>query len=257
MTGGTLLAGAELEVDLPLFSGPFRLLAQLILEQKLEVCDVPLGRITGRFLEHGSAELPRWSIEEATWFLATCAALLELKVGRLLPRAAAETEEDLVGGISPDLVYARSLELAAFGRAAEAVAARMAEAALMVARPTGVPAEYAALYPDPVEHVSIDLLQRAAGAALAPAQPLDLGHVTPIRITLSDALRDVQVVLEERSQARFRELVGDCRERIEVVVRFLAILELYREGKIELSQSGPLGDIEIRWHGEGAPLSER
>jgi segregation and condensation protein A len=158
-------AGTELEVTLPLFSGPFRLLSQLILEQKVEVCDVPLGQITQRFLERGSSALPRWSIEEATWFVSTCAVLLEMKVGRLLPRAAVESEEDMLGGISPDLVYARSLELTAFREAAGALAARIAQMALMVPRPAGIPTEFAELYPDPMERVTLQLLRETAGGA--------------------------------------------------------------------------------------------
>src|SRR5712691_2786176 len=99
-------------VELPVFTGPFRLLADLILEQKIDVCDVSVATVTDGFLAR-SKEEDTWNLEEATWFLAICSVLLELKVGRLMPRHAEPDEEDIVGG-SPDLVYARSLELAAF-----------------------------------------------------------------------------------------------------------------------------------------------
>src|SRR5690349_16575595 len=104
----------EFTVELPLFSGPFRLLADLILDQKMDVCDVPVAAVTDRFLRLGTEEASGWPLDEATWFVAVCAVLLEIKVGRLLPRPVPSTEEDLLGGESPDLLYARSLELSAF-----------------------------------------------------------------------------------------------------------------------------------------------
>ncbi|HET7235323.1 MAG TPA: segregation/condensation protein A, partial [Actinomycetota bacterium] len=104
-------ASATFAVELPVFTGPFRLLADLLLEQKIDVCDVSIAAITDAFLAH-SKESEAWSLEDATWFLAVCAILLELKVGRLMPRHEVVDEEDLLG-VSPDLVYARSLELAA------------------------------------------------------------------------------------------------------------------------------------------------
>src|SRR5205807_8055210 len=117
-------------------------------EQRVDVCDVPVARVTEAYLVRGLAGLDEWSLEEATWFVAVCAVLLELKVGRLLPRPVVQTEEDLLGGASPDLVYARSLELAAFRWLSDVLAERMAEAALVVPRTVGPPEEFAHLYPD-------------------------------------------------------------------------------------------------------------
>jgi segregation and condensation protein A len=241
--------GADFAVQLPVFSGPFKLLADLILEQRVDVCDVPVARVTEAYLERGLAGLEDWSLEEATWFLAVCAVLLELKVGRLLPRPAVETEEDLLGGASPDLVYARSLELAAFRELAEDVATRMADASLMVPRSAGPPPEFAHLYPDLLEHVTAEDLRRAAALVLAPPRPVDLSHVTPIRATVLEAVEAVRTRLMATPVASFRELLADCEERIEVVVRFLALLELYREGKVELQQARVFGEIEVRWQG--------
>ena len=242
-------ARQEFVVDLPLYSGPFRLLADLIFEQKLDVCDLPVARVTEAFLARGMEALDTWSMEEATWFLAVCAALLELKVGRLLPRAVVETEEDLLGGASPDLVYARSLELAAFRRVSTWLAEQMDRAALMTPRRAGPPPEFAHLYPDVMEKLTAELLRGTAVAALAPLPGVDLSHVTPIRASLADALRDVEDRLVRMGEARFSELVEDRPERIEVVVRFLALLELYRDGKVDLTQAELFGDIRVRWQG--------
>jgi segregation and condensation protein A len=228
------------------------MLAGLILDQKMNVCDVPIAAITKLFLERGQEVMSRWSLEEATWFVAMCAVLLELKVDSLLPGPqAVGEEEDLLGGTPPDLLYARSLELAAFRRVAGILAERMAAASSMVARTAGPPPEFAHLYPDVMQAVTSQDLRAVAAEVLTPPRPLDLSHVTPIRVSLADALQAVERRLAESPEARFRDLLVDCKERIEVVVRFLAILELHREGKVELTQAEVFGDIAVRLRDAG------
>lgn len=234
----------EFTVELPVFSGPFRLLADLLLERRIDVCDVPVARVTDRFLAH-AAEAERWDLEEATWFVALGAVLLELKVGRLMPKLHEPSEEDLVGG-SPDLAYARSLELAAFRRVAVDLARRLEEGARFFPREAGPPEEFAHLYPDIMENVTSERLAAVAAVALRPPPLLDLSHVQPVRVTVAEAIETMRERLGELGSTRFRELVADCEERIHVVVRFLALLELYREGHVDLSQAGTFGEIEVR-----------
>jgi segregation and condensation protein A len=71
-----------------------------------------------------------------------------------------------------------------------------------------------------------------------------------VRVTLAEAVEAITARLGERGAARFRDLVADCEERIHVVVRFLALLELYREGRVELTQAETFGDIDVVWQGE-------
>ncbi len=235
-------------VELPVYSGPFRLLADLILEQKVDVCDVPVAAVTDRFLTY-SKEADRWSLEEATWFLAVCAALLELKVGRLMPRHEAVDEEDLLGG-SPDLAYARSLELAAFRRVAIDLSRRLEIEAGFFARDVGPGPEFSHLYPDVVATLEPRQLATLAAVLLRPPPVVDLSHVTPIRFTVAEQMSAVQERMSVFGRpASFRRLVEDCEDRIHVVVRFLALLELYRDGKVELSQGSTFGEIEIEWRG--------
>jgi segregation and condensation protein A len=249
MSGGAESAAAGgFAVELPVFTGPFRLLADLILEQKIDVCDVSVASVTDGFLVRTKDE-DTWNLEEATWFLAICSVLLELKVGRLMPRHAQPDEEDIVGG-SPDLVYARSLELAAFRRVAIELARRIESEAGYSARDVGPGPEFAHLYPDPMERLEPAELARIAARLLRPSPTLDLSHVTPIRFTVAEAMS----ALEERiatigRPATFREMVTDCEDRIHIVVRFLALLELYREGKVDMQQAATFGEIEIEWRG--------
>lgn len=234
-------------VELPVFVGPFKLLADLILDQKIDVCDVSIAAVTDRFLEHAK-EADRWSLEEATWFLAACAVLLELKVGRLMPRHQVLDEEDLLG-VSPDLVYARSIELAAIRRVAEELGRRFLDESRRFPREAGPPPEFAHLYPDVMERVVAGDLAALAAALLRPPPMLDLSHVTPIRYSMEEARGAVEAHLGRLGRASFRDLVADCDERIQVVVRFLALLDLYREGRVELAQAETFGEIEVRWEG--------
>jgi segregation and condensation protein A len=242
-------ASGSFAVDTPVFAGPFRLLADLILEQKVDVCDVPVATVTDRYLSH-ARDTDSWNLEEATWFLAICAVLLELKVARLTPRHTELDEEDLVGG-SPDLAYARSLELRAFRRVAVELARRLEDEAGYFTRDVGPGPEHAHLYPDLLVSVTADQLARAAAQLLRPPPMVDLSHVTPIRFTVADAVTAVEqrLVSIDGRAATFRELVADCEDRIHVVVRFLALLELYRDGRIELQQGATFGEIEVEWRG--------
>jgi segregation and condensation protein A len=247
-TDTPVLAGG-FAVELPGFTGPFRVLAELILEQKLDVCDIPIATVTDRYLAY--VKVPEsWNLEEATWFLAICAVLLELKVARLTPRPAELDEEDLLGG-SPDLRYARSIELRAFRKVAVDIARRLEDEAGYFTRDVGPGPELAHLYPDPLEKVTAQQLAIVAARMLRPPPALDLSHLTPIRFTVADAMEVVETRIQATgsSQATFRELVADCDERIEVVVRFLALLELYREGKVDLLQAATFGEIEVAWKG--------
>jgi segregation and condensation protein A len=242
-------APAGFAVEVPGFSGPFRLLADLILEQKVDVCDVPIAAVTDRFLA-AVDDATAWTLEEATWFLAICAILLELKVARLTPRQREPDEEDLVGG-SPDLLYARSIELRAFRAVAVQLARRLEEEARSFTRDVGPGSEFSSLYPDPLTSVSPTDLAALAAELLRPPPMLDLSHVTPIRFTVSDAMTAVEerFATQQERQASFRDLVSDCEERIHIVVRFLALLELHREGKVELQQAATFGEIEVEWKG--------
>ena len=239
------VAESTFAVELPVFSGPFRLLAELILDHKIDVCDVSIATVTDRFLER-ARDTELWNLEEATWFLAASAVLLELKVGRLMPRHEVLDEEDLIG-ISPDLVYARSLELTAFRHVAAEVQRRAEEETRLFTREAGPPPEFAHLYPDVLERVTPDDLAQAAAIVLRPPPLLDLAHVTPIRYTMAEALDAVRSRLGELGQTSFRDLVADCEERIQVVVRFLALLDLYREGKVDLAQAQTFGEIVVSW----------
>jgi segregation and condensation protein A len=234
-------ATSSFTVELPVFRGPFRALTDLILDQKVDVCDVPIARVTQEFLHRSAEEVESWNLEEATWFVAACAMLL-------VPRHEEPDEDDILG-VSPDLLYARSLELAAFREATLDISSLIEEASRSFPRTAGPPPEFSHLYPDVLENVTAAELAPIAAAALRPPPALDLSHVTPITFTVADAIQMVTAQLGEAGAASFRQLVATCEDRIQVVVSFLALLELYRDGKVDLSQAETFGEIEVRWNG--------
>jgi segregation and condensation protein A len=164
-----------------------------------------------------------------------------------MPRHTEVDEDDLLGG-SPDLAYARSIELAAFRRVAIDLARRLEDEAGYFTRDIGPGPEFSRLYPDPMARVGTDDLAALAARLLRPPPTLDLTHVTPIRYTMAEAITAVERRIEDFGRAAsFRDLVADCDERIQVVVRFLALLELYRDGRVELDQGETFGEIHVRW----------
>jgi segregation and condensation protein A len=239
----------EFPVELPIFTGPFRLLADLLLQRKIDVCDVSVSRVTETFLSRAE-EAEGWTLEEATWFLAVGAVLLDMKMARLLPKPQRVDEEELVGG-SPDLAYARSLELSAFRKVAEWLSEAFQRGARYHPRPAGEAEEFADLYPDLMERVTPSALAQAAADLFRPPPSVDLSHVAPIRASVSEALEAVvsRLSRRRRRETGFRELVSDCSEPIQVVVRFLALLELYREGRVALRQAETFGEIGVKWTG--------
>ena len=119
----------------------------------------------------------------------------------------------------------------------------------MAPRTAGPPEEFAHLYPDVLERVTPEQLRATAAAVMAPPPVIDLSHVTPIRATVSEAVEVVRDRLMVTPEASFEQLLTGCQDRIEVVVRFLALLELYREGRVELRQARVFGEIQVRWRG--------
>jgi segregation and condensation protein A len=242
-----------IDVATPVYSGPFDLLLQLILKEQVDIYEVSLATIVDAYL----AELERLrtvDLDVATEFLLIAATLVELKARRLLPgQGDVELDEEFALWEERDLLLARLLECKTFKDVAT-VLSRMAEAAdRSYPRAVGPDERYSGLVPDMLEGTSVQRLRSAAIRALTPkpVPRVDLFHVNPIRLTVADALVELVDELPRVGRISFRRLTADLVERIEVVVRFLAVLELYKQGCVELDQPDRLGDIEVIWTGDG------
>lgn len=232
-------------VTVGVFEGPFDLLLHLIARRKLDIYEVPLADITDEYLEVLRG-LDVVDLEPATDFLVIAATLLELKAARLLPGEEGDVDEGVLE--ARDLLYARLLEYRTFKRAAAWLRGRLAAHADYVPRTAGLDEHLAALHP-PVElAISGADLARIAARAFADArmQHVDLTHVQPARLTVREAAASVLDELEASSgRLSFAELTAGCRHVAEVVAHFLAVLELYKHGHVDLEQATHLGVLTV------------
>jgi len=251
-------AGGGFRVTLDNFTGPFDLLLQLIGKRKLDVTEVALHQVTDEFIAYIRAMGDDWDLDEASEFLVVAATLLDLKAARLLPAAVVEDEEDLALLEARDLLFARLLQYKAFKEAA-AHLSRLAElGGRRWPRAVTLEPRYAQALPDLVLNIGPVRVAQLAAKALAPKAPptVSIDHVHLVRVSVREhavALRDK---LLKARVATFRALCSDCGSTLEVVARFLALLELYREGLIAFEQVQALGELTVRWTGPDEPTGD-
>jgi len=236
------------EVSTSVFEGPFDLLLHLILKQEVDLWEVSLSRIVDEYL----AELERMDnldLEVTTEFLLIAATLVDLKARRLLPSLEeVELDEELLRFEERDLLLARLLECKTFKDAARAMETLVRRADRSLARRAGPEEPFASMKPDALDRVAPSTLLAAAlrGLAPKPTPEIQVDHIAPIRASVRDAVEVVLSVLPERDSVRFRQLVADAPNQLEAIVRFLAILELYKQGVVDLEQFDTFGDLRVR-----------
>lgn len=237
------------DVQTPVFEGPFDLLLHLILRDQVDLYEVSLAQIVDAYL----AEIERMQsldLEVATEFLLIAATLVELKARRLLPGLDdGDLDDELSLWEERDLLLARLLECKTFQDAARVLEGLHASGALVVARRCGPDERYVDLTPDALEGVTPDRLRAAFLRAMEPrpVPRVDLSHVGEVRVSVVEAVAELVASLPGAGRVTFRDLTAGCVERLEVVVRFLAVLELYKQGAIHLTQIENFGTIEVEW----------
>ena len=239
------------EVRLEVFEGPIDLLLNLITRQRVDIYEVSIATITEEYLR-ALDHMETLDLEITTGFLVVAATLLELKSARLLPgRSLDDLDAQLLE--ERDLLLARLVECATFRSAGEEISVGLAAGAAFYPRMVSLEPPYADVAPDLLARVSLLDVGRAAARALAPKPEviLDTSHVQPIRASVRDAITELARTLQDRTPRGFRELCRGQTERIEVVVRFLALLEMFKAGAVELGQGDRFGDITAVWTGEG------
>lgn len=243
------------QVKLEVFEGPFDLLLQLISRRKLDVTEVDLAEITADFLAHLEVGIEELDLETATRFLVVAATLIELKAARLLPRDEGEEVEDLLGD-ARDLLYARLLEYRAFRDVARILAHRITMHDSRLGREVPPEPWMQRLVPETPLAVDTAGLAAIAASALAPATeaPVDLSHIRRSYITIREAATDLLERLGGVGErTTFRELVAE-RDRGDRVVFFLALLELFKLGHVELDQPDHRGPLAINRRDGGQDL---
>ena len=239
------------EVRLTNFEGPFDLLLTLISKHQLDVTEVALSRVTDEFIAHIRALGSSWDLGQATEFLVVAATLLDLKAARLLPSAEVEDEEDLALLEARDLLFARLLQYRAYKLAAAHLQSLERTQSRRFPRVVPLDPRFAELMPELLLTVTPQQLAAIAAEALRPKPPptVSITHIHAARVSVREHASILRERLARTGRSTFRALTQDCEHTVEMVARFLALLELYREGAVAFDQVVPLGELWVRWTG--------
>jgi segregation and condensation protein A len=238
-------------VHLDNFEGPFDLLLRLIAKHELDITEVALSRVTDEFISHIKALGNAWELEQTTQFLVVASTLLDLKIVRLLPSADVEDEEDLALLEARDLLFARLMQYRAFKQVATIFAERMADEARRVPRAVALDERFTSVLPEVLIHLGLEEFGALAARALEPKpEPvLGLAHLHASTVSVREQAATIVERLRRTPTMSFRALTADSPDTLTTVARFLALLELFREGAVAFDQMSPLGELNIRWTG--------
>lgn len=247
-------AAEAFSVHLVNFEGPFDLLLRLIARHTLDITEVALAQVTDEFIAAVRAAETSgapWALGQISEFLVVAATLLDLKAARLLPGSDVEDSEDLEALEARDLLFARLLQYRAFKEVAASLGERLAGQARQIPRAVSLEPQLMALLPELVLAIGPGELAVLAAHALAPkvVPHVDLAHLHAPSVSVREQAAIVVERLRRGSGMSFRALVADADSTIVVVVRFLAVLELFREGVVAFDQVEPLGELTVRWTG--------
>ncbi|MCQ9332509.1 segregation and condensation protein A [Corynebacterium phoceense] len=236
------------------FEGPFDLLLQLISSKKMDVTDVALSEVTDEFVAYTRALGATADLDETTEFLLVAATLLDLKAARLLPRGEVSDLEDLELLETRDLLFARLLQYKAYKQVADLMARWQREARRSYPRAVGMEEQFAELLP-PVTlgHTPASFAELAASVFRPkPPEGVATGHIHHVAVSVPEQAGKILTTLKLLGQDNwmsFAALTRDCTVSMEVVGRFLALLELYKAKAVDAQQEESLGPLDVAWTG--------
>jgi len=249
LTAASVSFPQMVDVATPVYEGPFDLLLQLILKEQVDIYEINLSTIVDAYLVE-LERLAELDLDIATSFLLIAATLVDLKARRLLPNTGdIDLDDELALWEERDMLLARLLEAKTFKDVAGVFARLADEADKTFPRVVGPDERFNAVLPDMLEGTSLKRFQNAAIKALTPRPKpvVDLYHVNPIKVTVADAVAELLDELPRVGKISFRRLTSQFADRIDVIVRFLALLELFKQGAVELEQPERFGDIDVVW----------
>ena len=238
-------------VKLANFEGPFDLLLQLISQHQMDVTEVALHRVTDDFIAYIRSMGDDWNLDETTEFLVVAATLLDLKAARLLPSGDVEDEEDLALLEARDLLFARLLQYRAYKQVAALFGELEAGAMRRYPRSVALEDRFAALMPEVMLGMDAQHFAELAAAVFRPKPPptISIDHLHAAKVSVREHAALLRVRLAASGRSTFAELVADCQNTTEVVARFLALLDLYKEAVVAFQQVDALGELHVRWTG--------
>ncbi len=227
-------------IELELYAGPLDLLLELIERAELDITKIALAQVTDQYLSY-LAKLQEHSLEDLASFLVIAARLVQIKSEAMLPRPPVRQP----GEIDPGEALAQ--QLIAYKKYKQI-------AMLLTERERAGLRSYLRLAPSPLPNQKLDLttvdiedLQRAMLEALAssPSVPLMNGVVIPYRTHIRNQIRLVLEAVRAKGSTKFSSLIEGLKTRLEIVIMFLALLELTKQKRIAVSQDHLFSDIEV------------
>jgi len=247
------VAGA-FSVHLDNFDGPFDLLLQLISRHKMDITEISLSLVTDEFIafiKALEASGEGWRLDQATEFLVVAATLLDLKAARLLPSGEVDDEEDLALLEARDILFARLLQYRAFKEIAATFSERITTADKFFPRVVALDPTLSALLPEVLIGVGPQRFAAIAERVLTPkvSPVVSVEHLHLPLVSVAEESRLVVEALRRSKSMSFRNLVSDAENTMVIVARFLALLDLYRQGVLRFDQVMALGELQISWTG--------
>ncbi len=241
--GDSGLLEAMPEIRLPMFQGPLDMLLQLIQSRDLDVTTVSLVVVTDQYLTavHADESLDAPALAE---FVSIGAKLLQLKSRALLPEHAEDRREQPEEAETGAELVALLLEYRRFREAADRLGERAA--AGLRTYPRGAPA------PEPppgnaLHGITLEALYAAMIEVLERLPEAPPGTVERVEVSLSERIAALEARLAGKARSfSFRRVIAACRTRLEVVITFIALLELLKRGACEVDQAKPWGDIRVK-----------
>ncbi len=247
------VAGA-FSVHLDNFDGPFDLLLQLISRHKMDITEISLSLVTDEFIgfiRALEASGEGWRLDQATEFLVVAATLLDLKAARLLPSGEVDDEEDLALLEARDILFARLLQYRAFKEIAATFNERITLSDKFFPRVVALDPTLSALLPEVLIGVGPQRFAAIAERVLTPktAPLVNVEHLHLPLVSVAEESRLVVEALRRSKSMSFRSLISDADNTLVIVARFLALLDLYRQGVLRFDQVIALGELQISWTG--------
>lgn len=239
------------------FSGPFDLLLTLIGNRKLDITEVALAEVTDEFLAYLRQRIDehtQQALDEASEFLVVAATLLDLKAARLLPAGEVEDEEDIAALEARDLLFARLLQYKAFKELAAHLGQLVMDSRDYIPRTVPLDPPFDAVLPELVIRTSpaqlAEIAQQVFQRQSAPPPQVDVAHLHHPKVSVGERAEHMLRQLEQHGEATFAQLCPRTDQSwaeyvATVVASFLALLELFRDRRIELTQQVAGTDIHV------------
>ncbi len=230
-----LESSSDFQLQLDNFEGPFDLLLQLISKHELDVTEIALSKVTDEFLVYVRGIEKTLGLDRASEFLVVAATLIDYKLASLLPSGELVDAEDVRALEARDLLFARLLQYKAFKEASSWLQHRLLSESTRFQRMASLENKYKDIKPPLRFTADAESLAKLAEQLLSIDDSPRVDHLHVDKISVNDQAERIALKLRSGPKS-FSELITD-QPRPVIVASFLAVLELYRQAAVKLSQA--------------------